>query len=141
VQFAQLRLCVEQHSPGPPPSRPLAGSAGVIEAACAYLRQSFHSERARSLLLLGAKGSGKTSVVKAIGTILECDRDILAEVVYEDVARMDAEGKLGEIKEKMTGWFETASRRTPCVLVLDGLDVLLGPENEVSRCRRIDHAE
>jgi hypothetical protein len=97
----------------------------------AYLRLAFASNRPRSLLLLGAKGSGRTTLAKIVGEKLEADRDILAMTIYEDVARVDAEGKLGDIKQCMLEWMERAKRRSPCLLILDGLDFLLGPENEV----------
>lgn len=45
---------------------------------------------------------------------------------------MDSEGRLGEIKATLEGWLNDARERKPALLVLDGLDHLLGPENEVS---------
>jgi hypothetical protein len=54
-----------------------------------------------------------------------------------DVARIDSEGRLKETKDKITGWSEDAKRKRPAVLVLDGLDSLLGPEHEVSQTRLV----
>lgn len=53
------------------------------------------------------------------------------EVLYQDVARNDVEGRVGNTRELMTGWVEEAKRRRPCLLILDGLDVMLRQENEV----------
>lgn len=33
----------------------------------------------------------------------------------------------------MSAWVEDAEKKSPCLIVLDGLDTLLPPENEVSR--------
>jgi len=57
----------------------------------------------------------------------------MIEPIYFDVARIDSEGRLKETKDKIAGWLEDAKRRRPVILVLDGLDSLLGPEHEVSQ--------
>ena len=44
---------------------------------------------------------------------------------------MDNEGRIGTIKEKMSFWVEEAGKKSPCLLILDGIDTLLPPENEV----------
>jgi SpoVK/Ycf46/Vps4 family AAA+-type ATPase len=54
-------------------------------------------------------------------------------MIYEDVARIDSEGRLKETKAKIEELLENAQRRKPAVLILDGLDSLLGPEHEVSQ--------
>jgi SpoVK/Ycf46/Vps4 family AAA+-type ATPase len=54
-------------------------------------------------------------------------------MIYEDVARIDSEGRLKETKSKIEELLATAQRRKPAVLILDGLDSLLGPEHEVSQ--------
>jgi hypothetical protein len=48
-----------------------------------------------------------------------------------DVGRVDPEGRISATKTQMSEWLEDASRRQPSLLVLDGLDSLLVPENEV----------
>ena len=54
-------------------------------------------------------------------------------MIYEDVARIDSEGRLKETKSKIEELLATTQRRKPAVLILDGLDSLLGPEHEVSQ--------
>jgi SpoVK/Ycf46/Vps4 family AAA+-type ATPase len=54
-------------------------------------------------------------------------------MIYEDVARIDSEGRLKETKSKIEELLENAQRKNPAVLILDGLDSLLGPEHEVSQ--------
>jgi hypothetical protein len=54
-------------------------------------------------------------------------------MIYEDVARIDSEGRLKETKSKIEELLENAQRKKPAVLVLDGMDSLLGPEHEVSQ--------
>lgn len=54
------------------------------------------------------------------------------EEIYIDVARLDAERRVDKVKEEINSWLEQAKGKTPCLLVLDGLDSLIGPENEVS---------
>lgn len=62
---------------------------------------------------------------------------ISAEELYIDVARVDAEGRVEKMKEEMSHWLEEAVKKAPCLLVLDGLDTLLAPENEV--CQLMAH--
>jgi hypothetical protein len=57
----------------------------------------------------------------------------MSEMIYEDVARIDSEGRLKETKSKIEELLVNAQRRKPAVLILDGLDSLLGPEHEVSQ--------
>jgi peroxin-1 len=45
---------------------------------------------------------------------------------------MDPDARVKQVKEEMSKWIEEASARRPCVLILDNLELLLGPENEVS---------
>ena len=103
----------------------------IVEPAVAYLKRSFHGSSSRPLLLTGGKGSGKTSIARLIGDKLQSDRAILAEVAYHDIARLDDEIRLKDLKLKLEEWVETARQRKPCVLVLDNLDSLISPENEV----------
>lgn len=110
----------------------LAGVDGVLEKALGYFRRAAFTGQARPLLLTGAKGSGKTAIAKAIGETLEADRSVLAELVYDDVGRLDPDARVNSIKETMTKWIDDARRKSPCVLVLDNLDLILGPENELS---------
>jgi peroxin-1 len=53
--------------------------------------------------------------------------------MYDDVGRIETEGRITTIKDKMTSWTEKAGKKSPCVIILDGLDMLLPPENEVGR--------
>lgn len=110
------------------------------------MRRSYSIDH-RPLLLVGAKGSGKTSLAKLVVEQLEADREVLpgksivkecalsadgfSDVLYHDVGRIDADARLSGTKERMTGWVEEATRRRPCVLILDGMDSLLSPEHEV----------
>lgn len=52
--------------------------------------------------------------------------------MHVDVARLDGEGRIGKIKESMSLWLEDAMKRAPALLILDSIDTLLPPENEVS---------
>ena len=57
---------------------------------------------------------------------------IPSEMLYVDVARVELEGRVNKTKETMSAWLEEAKGKAPCLLVLDGLDMLLMPEQEVS---------
>lgn len=48
------------------------------------------------------------------------------------MARLDSEGRVEKIKEAMSEWVDQAREKAPCLLVLDGLDPLIAPQNEVS---------
>jgi hypothetical protein len=58
--------------------------------------------------------------------------DLGVEVLYEDVGRINAEGRLPDLKGTVQEWCDKARERRPAILILDGLDALLCPENEVS---------
>ena len=116
--------------------------------------------QSRPILITGGKGSGKSTIARAIASRLEADKSLLcgklpvllmrchsvnvslakgkertdgdAEIVYEDVGRVNAEGRLSDLKATLQGWIDNAKARRPAVLILDGLDTLLCPENEVS---------
>ena len=60
------------------PAEQLVGMETVLDDATAYLRRSYDTPHPRPLLVLGAKGSGKTSLVKSVANRVEGDRDILA---------------------------------------------------------------
>jgi peroxin-1 len=64
--------------------------------------------------------------------LYDCTADV-AEVIYEDVGRIEPEGRITTIKEKMASWTGQAEEKSPCLLILDGLDMLLPPENEASQ--------
>jgi MoxR-like ATPase len=49
----------------------------MLQDAIAYLRRSNGMDYPRPLLVVGAKGSGKTSLVKLIAERLESDREVL----------------------------------------------------------------
>lgn len=117
---------------GPETKPILAGVDGTIEKALSYFRRAAFTGHARPLLLTGGKGSGKTAIAKAIGEALQADRSVLCEVVYDDVGRLDPDARVNSIKETMAKWIEDARRQSPCILVLDNLDLVLGPENELS---------
>jgi MoxR-like ATPase len=55
----------------------LAGVGKVMDDAVSYIRRC-HLESTKPLLLVGGKGSGKTSIAKAIAERLETDRAILS---------------------------------------------------------------
>ncbi|KAK8858426.1 hypothetical protein IAR55_002653 [Kwoniella newhampshirensis] len=113
-------------------SHPLPGLDKVHRDAVDYLRRSESEPLTKPLLLLGGKGSGKSSLAKSIAESLESDREFLAETLYDDVGKIDPESRLTTIKETMDGWLERARSRCPCVLVLDGLDNLISPETELA---------
>ena len=54
-------------------------------------------------------------------------------MIYEDIARINGDARISVIKEKMSECVEGASKKRPCILILDNLDTLLPPENEVHR--------
>ena len=49
---------------------------------------------------------------------------------------MNVEGRLSELKATVQGWCDKVTERRPALLVLDGLDTALCPENEVSALSR-----
>ncbi|WWC62371.1 uncharacterized protein I303_104967 [Kwoniella dejecticola CBS 10117] len=108
------------------------GKHQLIADATAYLSRGILTGSNRPLLVEGNKGSGKSTVAKIIAERLETDRSVLAEPIYEDVAKLDPESRLTSLKESMTGWAEIAEKRRPCCLVLDGLDTLIGVETELN---------
>ncbi|OXH34334.1 peroxin-1 [Cryptococcus neoformans] len=112
-------------------SSPLPGLDKICQEAIDYLRLSAFSQRSKPLLLLGAKGSGKTSLAKIVGNTLEENRFILAETIYEDVGKLDPESRIATIKQNMDKWIEDAKMKAPCCLILDDLDNLLSPETEL----------
>ncbi|ORX40268.1 P-loop containing nucleoside triphosphate hydrolase protein [Kockovaella imperatae] len=114
------------------PLAPLIGYDTIINTATRYLCRAFHSSSPRPLLVTGAKGSGKTSLVRYLARALSSDRDILAEPIYHDVTTLDLDGRTSELKDKLIQIFEDATRRRPVLLVFDGLDHLLHPQNELN---------
>ena len=66
----------------------------------------------------------------ARGFIL-CDIPDAIEPIYHDAGRVDLEGRSSTIHETLSDWFEEAIRRRPSLLILDNLDQLAMPENEV----------
>ncbi|WVO15893.1 hypothetical protein L204_103558 [Cryptococcus depauperatus] len=117
-----------------PPASPrstLIGLQDVLGKALGYLgRLAQYGRATKPLLLLGAKGSGKTSHAEAIATELSMDKRVLAEIIYEDVGKLDPNGRLVTLKENMDQWFRNAVDKAPCTLILDDLDTLLLPETE-----------
>ncbi|BEI91794.1 uncharacterized protein CcaverHIS019_0406140 [Cutaneotrichosporon cavernicola] len=109
----------------------LAGVDGTIDKALSYFRRGAFTGHARPLLLTGGKGSGKTVIAKAVAEALEADRSVLSEVIYDDVGRLDSDARVSSLKETMGKWIEDARRQSPCILVLDNLDLILGPESEL----------
>jgi peroxin-1 len=109
----------------------LAGVDETIEKALSYFRRGAFTGHARPLLLTGGKGSGKTAIAKAVAEALQADRSVLAELIYDDVGRLDSDARAKELKETMGKWIESARRQSPCILVLDNLDLILGPESEL----------
>ncbi|OCF31275.1 hypothetical protein I316_07061 [Kwoniella heveanensis BCC8398] len=116
-----------------PTQRRLPGSDLLIQEAVQYLsRADSSSSGLRPLLLLGNKGSGKSTIAMQVAEELGKDRSILAEAMIEDVGKLDPDARLASIKETMSEWLREATRRQPCCLVLDGLDDLLSPETELN---------
>ena len=126
----------------------MAGVGALVNDAADYLRRAYALDESRPLLIAGPKGSGKTSLSKLLAELLESDREILlsvsicqdygvglnptSDVCYQDVGRIELDARVSHTKEKMTAWVEEATRRRPCLLILDALDTLLSPEHEVS---------
>lgn len=71
------RLYSHAGSPATQSSRHLAGIDDILRDSIAYLRRSSGIAQPRPLLLVGAKGAGKTSLVKLLAERLESDRDVL----------------------------------------------------------------
>ncbi len=63
------------------------------------------------------------------------------EPLYFDVGRIDSEGRISALKDQMNGWLEEATRRIPTLLILDNLDTLLSPENEVRDLLSLDEGD
>lgn len=57
---------------------------------------------------------------------------LTAELIYNDVGRLDPDARVTATKEAISKWVEDAEKHAPCLLVLDNLDLLLGPEQENS---------
>nr|ODO01145.1 peroxin-1 [Cryptococcus depauperatus CBS 7855] len=116
-----------------PPASPrstLIGLQDVLGKALGYLgRLAQYGRATKPLLLLGAKGSGKTSHAEAIATDLFAHFCTI-EIIYEDVGKLDPNGRLVTLKENMDQWFRNAVDKAPCTLILDDLDTLLLPETE-----------
>lgn len=55
----------------------------------------------------------------------------LLETLHVQVNRLPRDTRLSGLKERMEGWLADAKLRRPCLLVLDDLDIMLGPESEV----------
>ena len=49
----------------------------MIGHASSYLRRAMSSQNPKPLLLVGSKGSGKTSIAKLVAERLEVDREVL----------------------------------------------------------------
>ncbi|ODO01366.1 hypothetical protein I350_06185 [Cryptococcus amylolentus CBS 6273] len=103
----------------------------ITETSLGYLQRSSISGLSKPLLLLGAKGSGKTRLVKTLAELLAKDISIVARPVYVDVGRLDPEERIASIRENMDKWLEDASASAPSCLVLDDLDSLIAPETEL----------
>ncbi|TYJ52064.1 hypothetical protein B9479_007341 [Cryptococcus floricola] len=103
----------------------------ITETALGYLQRSSISGLSKPLLLLGAKGSGKTRLVKTLADLLAKDISIVARPVYKDVGKLDPEERIASIRENMDKWLEDASASAPSCLVLDDLDSLIAPETEL----------
>lgn len=55
----------------------------------------------------------------------------LIETMFEDVSRIETEGRIGAVKDRISGLLEQAASKQPCLLILDNLHMLLGPDDEV----------
>jgi peroxin-1 len=51
--------------------------------------------------------------------------------MHVQVNRLPRDARLGSLKERFRDWLDEAKLRRPCVLLLDDLDTMLGPESEV----------
>lgn len=104
----------------------------------------------RPLLVIGGKGGGKTTLAQSTASRLEKDRSVLAseshaahaehlffcfltaaEAVYIEVARLDGDVRVNQVKDEMTAWIQDNQGEGRTCLVLDDLDLLIGPDNEV----------
>lgn len=147
----------------------LAGVDTILSSIEDFILQSFalHGQDASSsalsgsalsrtpgLLLCGASGSGRTSVVKEVVKRLEWDRrvfacmllsciylscfdltmqpfQIIADPLYIDLSKFTDE-RIATIKALFDKWLDIASWHKPSILVLDNLDRVVGPEVEVN---------
>ena len=139
-------------SPSKASPPPLVGVESLMVKGLAYLQRAFVTPQSKPLLVTGLKGSGKTSFARHLGEIMGCDRSFLtgvycrlvraycaehsAEIIYEDVTKLDAEDRSRDVRKKMSEWVEDAKKRRPCLLIIDGLDSVLHPESEVGRYLR-----
>ncbi|WVQ96774.1 hypothetical protein IAU59_003881 [Kwoniella sp. CBS 9459] len=111
----------------------LSGTDQLVQEAVQYLSRGKSSCRGiRPLLVLGNKGSGKTTIAQQVANGLGRNRSILAETIVEDAAKIEPEERLASIKATMSGWMQRAYQKRPCCLILDGLDALLSPETELN---------
>ncbi|KZS88873.1 AAA-domain-containing protein [Sistotremastrum niveocremeum HHB9708] len=82
-----------------------------------------------SMLLYGRKGSGKSCVARCVGEMLESYQGFYTHTVYVDLSQY-TELKPLELKKKLQGLIEEAAWYKPSLLILDGVDKIVPPENE-----------
>ena len=74
--------------------------------------------------LYGSRGSGKSTLIKALGRSLGLDKDFLTCVIRVECATLKG-GKRSAIQKRLEKAVQLAQARSPALLVLEDLDALL----------------
>ncbi|TRM69216.1 P-loop containing nucleoside triphosphate hydrolase protein [Schizophyllum amplum] len=145
---ASLSISVDSKDPLPPrisPGSQLAGVDEVINKCVDFVRHNFmlHATSpsiygVTGLLLTGRPGAGKTSIVRTVARLLECDPTLLTYTLHIDASTI-AEKPISAIKSQLDYWFDKAMWHKPAILILDDLDKLLSAELEHADSFRTRH--
>jgi SpoVK/Ycf46/Vps4 family AAA+-type ATPase len=129
---------VEEHFARPRALPVLAGvdeeMAKVKKSLSPMLAQSRHADIPAGVILWGPSGSGKTALGESIASMLEVDGIVLK---VEDILSK----YLGDSEANLKKAFLQAEERQPCVLFLDGLDLLCGHSGGSGSQQSVQHSD
>ena len=91
--------------------------------------QSWGAPRVGGVLLEGPAGSGKSSLLQSISTLMYHHRDCLSHTVIIKCSSFDTPN---EAKESITAAFSEATDRMPSLVILDDIDVICESEDPVA---------